>query len=127
MKNALQRLFDLNLPLYTCFTLYFFSKCKGFADIKLFFMHQERPVRSFSWASLRHAIYFVGFSEKYKDTSSLCRLVSDAPETFSASPLIWQFLLLQKVSQKPLPKIFLAFPEFLVNFLKQQPFIKSGS
>jgi hypothetical protein len=38
--------------------------------------------------SLRHNIFFVGFSSKYNNTSSHGRLKSVAPETFSADPNI---------------------------------------
>ena len=36
--------------------------------------------------SLRRTIFFVGLKSKYKHTSSIARLESGTPETFSASP-----------------------------------------
>ena len=47
---------------------------------------QKASKTGYFFTSLRHGIYFVGFSSKYYYTSSLCRLVSTAPETFSAGP-----------------------------------------
>ena len=38
------------------------------------------------FVSFMHIIYFAAFNSQYFNTASYCRLVSDAPKTFSADP-----------------------------------------
>ena len=40
------------------------------------------------FVSFMHIIYFAAFNSQYFNTASYCRLVSDAPKTFSADPTL---------------------------------------
>ena len=62
------------------FEVYFFILDKHLLKIK-------NSILLNFWASLRGTTYFVGISSMYNNTSSLRRLVYDAPETFSANPI----------------------------------------
>ena len=53
----------------------------------VFFEHSKTINVDCFAASLSQVIYCVGLSSLYKHTASLCRLVSNPPETFSVGPV----------------------------------------
>src|SRR5690606_33378556 len=81
-EKRVKRDFNLKLLFCTFFLVLPFQPVQGFCRNRAIFRAMKTICNVKFGPSLRHAIYFVGVSSKYKDTYSLCRLVSDAPETF---------------------------------------------
>ena len=50
-------------------------------------MHLSYYETFHNFVSLKHTIYFAGCNSQYINTASFCRLVPDALQTFSASPM----------------------------------------